>query len=352
MQYELLEYLKCPITKTALRFKLISESKKSYAGNDIMEIKEGLLFSETGFVFPIINGIPRMLIESMDDYDLFLKKNLSDYQEVKRQLDLKFPNLINYCIKKNKRTKASFNLEWNILDRSKKDEIWQDDVSSLPQVFMNEMGEHSNYFVNKHVIDIGCGHGIMTTKIAELSNFAIGIELSNAIEDAYNKNEHAQAWYIQGDLQFLPFNDLTFDIVYSSGVIHHTNNTELSFFQIESILKTNGKICLWLYHPQKSIVHNLSLLIRQVTKKLPLKLTLVLLAVFIFPVTFLIKKIRHKRALNYREEFIYLLDGFTPEFRFEIPHDIAASWLQRKKYTNIAITTSNQYGFSIVGEKT
>jgi hypothetical protein len=48
---------------------------------------------------------------------------------------------------------------------------------------------------------------------------------------------------------------------------------------------------------------------------------------------------------------IDLLDGFTPEFRCEIPHDVAKQWLEKRNYSDVAITTNSQYGFSIIGKK-
>jgi SAM-dependent methyltransferase len=152
-------------------------------------------------------------------------------------------------------------------------------------------------------------------------------------------------------LQYLPFEEVSFDVVYSSGVIHHTNNTELSLLLIEPLLKCGGKICLWLYHPQQKIIHKAILLLRKVTKRLPLKLAFILLTIFVFPITFLAKKIKRKNVPNYREEIIDLLDIFTPEFRFEIQQDLASVWLRHKKYDRIQITTVNQFGFSIVGNK-
>jgi hypothetical protein len=73
--------------------------------------------------------------------------------------------------------------------------------------------------------------------------------------------------------------------------------------------------------------------------------------IFIFPFSFVFKKLKNKKSNNYREEIIDLLDQFTPEFRYEIPHDIAIHWLQRRQFKKIKITSLNQYGFSIVGEK-
>ena len=323
MQYELLDFLKCPITKTSLRFELISEFEKSYSENSVTEIFEGLLFSETGFVFPIINGIPRLLIESVYDHSAFLEKHLTDFQKIKGQLENDFKGLLRYCVKKNRKTKRSFEFEWDFLNAGKKDKIWHEDYSQLSTLFMNEVGERSLSFKEKTVIDVGCGHGIMTSKIAEVSKIAVGVELSKAIESAYARNQMRNAWYIEGDLQSLPFEDFTFDVLYSSGVIHHTNNTELSFSLIEPVLKNGGKISLWLYHPQKKLIHNLFLGLRKLTSKLPLKLTFLFLMIFVFPISFLVKKISRKNPPNYREEIIDLLDQFTPEFRFEITHDVA-----------------------------
>jgi ubiquinone/menaquinone biosynthesis C-methylase UbiE/uncharacterized protein YbaR (Trm112 family) len=351
MQYESLGLLKCPLAKTELRFQLISEIKKKYSKDEVTEIYEGILFSETGFVFPIIEGIPRLLLEAIYDYSGFLRLHLNNYDAIKNKLEANFPGLLNYCLKKNSRTKKSFELEWSFLNKEKKDRVWHYDSTNLISVFLNEVEEEKNYFENKTVIDIGSGHGLMTSQIASISRLCVGIELSKAVEDAYLKNTCRNALYIQGDLQFLPFSNNNFDVLYSSGVIHHTNNTELSLSLIETVLKKEGKICLWLYHPQKKSGHKLFLLIRKIISKLPLRLAFVLIMIFIFPLTFLIKRFKRKNIPNYREEIIDLLDGFTPEFRFEVPHDVAFFWLQRRNYSDIKLTTSNQFGLSISAKK-
>lgn len=173
-----------------MRFELISEFKKSYSGGNITEIKEGLLFSSTGFVFPIINGIPRMLLESIYDHADFLSKHLSNYQQVKENLQKKNKELLGQSVKNNRKTKHGFAFEWSFLDAGKKDKIWHDEVSTLSTVFLQETGESIGYFKDKNIIDIGSGHGRMTTKIAEISKLAIGVELSPAVENAYTVNQH------------------------------------------------------------------------------------------------------------------------------------------------------------------
>ena len=351
MQYKFLEILRCPVSKAKLRFELISEFTKAYNNIEIVEIKEGLLFSEAGFVFPVIDGIPRLLVESMFDYSDFLEKKLSGFIELRKQLEANYADLLKYCIRKNKKTKASFAFEWSFLKPEKNDKLWHDDSSQLANVFLRETGEEQGYFSNKIVADIGSGHGLMTSTIANISKLCIGAEISNAVELAYVRNKNSNAWYIQADLQFLPFEESSFDLLYSSGVIHHTNDTEKSLSLIETIIKEGGKACLWLYHPQKNILHRLMMLLRRFTRRLPIKVALVFLLIFVFPFTFLIKKIKNRNAPNFREEMIDLLDGFTPEFRFEVSYDEAKRWLKKRNYTDITLTTTSQYGFSITGVK-
>jgi 2-polyprenyl-3-methyl-5-hydroxy-6-metoxy-1,4-benzoquinol methylase/uncharacterized protein YbaR (Trm112 family) len=351
MQHAFLNLLRCPVTKTNLRFELISEFQKNYNDEIVTEIKDGLLISEAGFIFPIIDGIPRMLVEAMYDYSSFLKMHLNHYPEYLSSVEKNNGALLKHCRKKNRKTKESFELEWSFLKPEKKDKVWDNDLSEFPSVFCKELGKDIEYAISKTILDAGSGHGLMTSAMASYAELCVGAELSKAVETAYQRNNKKNVFYVQADVQYLPFANHSFDILYSSGVIHHTNNTELSFQLIETLVKPQGRICLWLYHPQKKIFHSLSLAARKITRHLPVKLNLVLVLVFVFPFTWLIKKIKNRNSPNYREEIINVLDSFTPEYRFEIPHDVAMGWLAERNYINVSITTTNQFGFSLSGDK-
>jgi 2-polyprenyl-3-methyl-5-hydroxy-6-metoxy-1,4-benzoquinol methylase/uncharacterized protein YbaR (Trm112 family) len=351
MKYELLDLLRCPITKTKLEFKLIATHTKAYAHESIEEVKDGILFSETGFVFPIIDGIPRMLLESIYDYADFLKTNLPTYTEIIKKIQDNHFDILRYCQHKNKKTKQSFAFQWSFFNRAKKDTLWFDQQEDLCTVYTSELGKDAAFSQNKMVVDIGCGHGLMTSNIAAVSKLCIGVELSKAIEDAYRYNTKSNALYLQGDLEFLPFEVHQFDILYCSGVIHHTRNTHLSLLQIEPLLKPTGQLCLWLYHPRKDWIHNTILLVRRFLVKLPFQLSVVFILLFIYPFSFLFKRFIRKRTINRREEMISLLDQFTPEYREEIPEPIAINWLQKKQYSYIKITTTSKFGFAISATK-
>ncbi|NCU04706.1 MAG: methyltransferase domain-containing protein [Chitinophagaceae bacterium] len=351
MQDSLFQLLCCPYTKQPLRLQILSKKLKQFANCKIEIIEEAILFSDAGFIFPVIGGIPRMLLESIYDYEDFFLKHLPDYLVLKEQLEQKHADLLGFCKKKNKKTKQSFFIEWGFFKPHSNDRLWHDHIADLSGRFLQESDLRIDDLKGKSVIDVGSGHGVTTGKIANLSELVIGVELSRAVEEAYKRNNQTNAHFVQGDLLFLPFAGESFDLLYSSGVLHHTADTKKSLFAVENLVKKGGRICIWLYHPQDNKIHNAMLSIRKVTGKLPILLSFILLMVFVFPISFLVKKIKRKRELNYREEIIDILDMFTPEFRFEIAHDEAKKWLALLNYSNIKVTTTDQFGFSIIGRK-
>lgn len=350
MNYQLLNILKCPLTKKDLRFELISVFDRTYNDISVKEIKDGILYSDSGLIFPVIDGIPRIFIEAHIDYADWLSNNLKDFEIIKSEIQKNFPGLLKYCLKKNNKTKKSFALEWSLLDYEKQDKVWHDDEKGLENLFFNEADENASTLKGKRIIDTGCGHGLNARAIAKFCNTVIGAELGKSIENAYKNNTCENVWFIQADLQFLPFADKTFDILLSGGVLHHTPNTELALSNVETTLKSDGKLCIWLYQPQKSIIHNMFNNLRKLTSHLPVKFQYYTYLFFVFPLTYSIKKIKG-RKINWREEMIDLMDTLSPIYRHEHFADEAGSWLQKRGYSNIKVTTTGQYGFSIIGVK-
>ena len=75
----------CPVTRSELQVEIISLETTSFATGEI-EIIEGILFAKKDWFYPIVNGVPRLLIESFLDHENFLKANLSDYEQRKEYL--------------------------------------------------------------------------------------------------------------------------------------------------------------------------------------------------------------------------------------------------------------------------
>jgi len=349
MHESLLQLLKCPVTRSSLKMEVISRSAKKFNGIDQEIINEGILFAEEDWFYPIINGIPRLIVESFYDYHDFFRIHLPDYSVRRSYLEQKYHGLIRYVIKKNRHTKQSFSKEWSIFNY-KSDKTWSLDTDGMLTRFLTEIDENLNGLAGKWIFDAGCGNGLLNQLVAKNGGSILGMDFSLSIERAFENNEQKEAFFIQGDVQFPPVNFEYFDIVHSSGVLHHTNNTELSFSCIEPCVKHGGKFSVWLYHPRKDLIHNLFNSIRKVTSRLPVKVQYYLYLVTLFPISFVINR-RKGNKQNNRELMIGILDWFSPEFRWEHEHHEAASWFYKRNYEEVKVTTTDLFGFNITGHK-
>jgi len=344
-----LSLLRCPVTRSTLRLQVIKKSVRSFRGEELPFIEEGILFAAGDWFYPIIGGIPRLLVEAFIDYADFCKKHLPDYDKRSAQLHQQYNRLIRYATRKNRRTKQSFSLEWSFFDYEHT-KTWDAPKDAMLARFLEETAETAESLRGKWIFDAGCGNGLLNQLMAESGAQVVAMDLSNGVERAYAQNQYPSVLYIQGDLQFPPVAFAQFDIVQCSGVLICTNNTELSFSCLEPCVKPGGKYSVWLYHPRKDAIHNLFNFIRRYTSRLPLRLQYYLLLVTIFPLSYIIKRIKGNKQ-TVREMIIYILDWFTPEFRWEHEPTEASAWFNKRRYTSVQVTTVELFGFNITGVK-
>jgi len=344
MDNRLVHYLCCPVTRSPLQLKTISFSKERPD-----QVEEGILFASADWFYPVVGGIPRLQVEAFADHEDFFRRHLPDYAARRRSLEEKFPGLIAYVRKKNGATKKSFALEWSLYSYEE-DRTWAAGKQQLLARFLEETGEAAGRLTGKLVFDAGCGNGQLDSLIAAAGATVIAMDLSTSIDRAFRQNTHPDAWFIQGDVQYPPVIAGVFHIVQCSGVLHHTNNTELSFSCLSPCVRPGGTYSVWLYQPRKDVLHNSFNLLRRVTSRLPARLTYILLACTMLPVSLLWKRLKGKRQ-NRREIMVELMDWFSPPFRREHTTDEAASWYAKRGYQSITVTTEDIFGFNMIGKK-
>jgi len=109
---------------------------------------------------------------------------------------------------------------------------------------------------NEHILDVGCGDGIITTKIAikEKAARVVGIDHSESFSEEWDKVRRAYGYLeFHGDLEFhvmdaanLNFNE-EFDAVFSNLVIHHINSPEQVISSVWNALKPGGRFVAEFY---------------------------------------------------------------------------------------------------------
>ncbi len=345
----LVEMLRCPVTRSRLSLIVLNEKQKKLDGVDTLVVNTGILLAEEDFFYPVINGIPRLIPDAVLYYDAFFNIHLPDFEHKKNKLFEKFGELIRIVNKKNKRTLLSFSKQWSFFNYDQ-DKTWNADKPEMLARFLKETDETITSLQNKLILDAGCGNGILNTLLAQNGIANIALDLSNSIEKNYEANNSSKAQFIQGDLQFPPLADEQFDLLHSSGVLHHTNNTELTLSCVVPLLKKQGKISIWLYQPRKNVIHNLFNFIRNYTSKLPYGVQHYVYLFTLFPISYIVKKIKGNKETP-REMFVAILDWFSPEFRWEHTQLEAEVWLRKRNFKKMSVTTNDIFGFNIIGEK-
>jgi SAM-dependent methyltransferase len=109
-----------------------------------------------------------------------------------------------------------------------------------------------SWCADKRALDCGCGGGRYTVALKNLG-FAevVGVDWSeNALETARSRAVEASiegVTYQKADVLALPFEDESFDFVFSNGVLHHTVDTSKGVGELARVMKRNGRGWLYLY---------------------------------------------------------------------------------------------------------
>ena len=101
------------------------------------------------------------------------------------------------------------------------------------------------------MLEVGCGSGIAVQLFAEAGANVTAVDLTPwAVEttrkrmEAFGLEAHVQ----EADAERLPFEDASFDLVFSWGVIHHTTDMDAALGQLVRVLRPGGQLVLMLYH--------------------------------------------------------------------------------------------------------
>lgn len=101
------------------------------------------------------------------------------------------------------------------------------------------------------VLEIGCGMGLHTETMARAGAHVTAIDLTSTAIEATTRRlalRGLEAKLYQGDAESLPFDDQSFDFVWSWGVIHHSSSTTRVVRQIARVLKPEGECRIMVYN--------------------------------------------------------------------------------------------------------
>ncbi|MEM6781590.1 MAG: class I SAM-dependent methyltransferase [Pseudomonadota bacterium] len=171
-----------------------------------------------------------------------------------------------------KQTEETFGFKW------KKRETFESDASLKRMTeWLNERYtpvEALPLNPNSVVLDAGCGAGMsgycyFKPVLQDIQY--VGADISEAIDVAKDraKDLEGQQAFIQSDLNTLPFEGESFDIIFSEGVLHHTDNTEKAFKSLAPFLKPGGLYMIYVYRKKGPVREYTDDYIREKLQDLP-----------------------------------------------------------------------------------
>jgi SAM-dependent methyltransferase len=103
----------------------------------------------------------------------------------------------------------------------------------------------------RDVLEAGCGIATDGVRFARAGARYTGVDFSpTAIELARERlaRDGHEARLVLGSVTELPFEDASFDLVYSNGVIHHLPETEAVVREFHRVLRPGGHAIVMVYH--------------------------------------------------------------------------------------------------------
>lgn len=168
------------------------------------------------------------------------------------------PRFINQNSASQQQTSDTFGYKW------KKRDTFENNVNKHMEFWLIERyGEIKECFLNQfnykpYILDAGCGGGMSGMSFFKnilKDVYYVGADISSAVDVAASRFLEKKNYcsFIQCDLTKLPFAKNSFDIIFSEGVLHHTDNTFDALASVSQYLKKNGKIYFYVYKKKSPI---------------------------------------------------------------------------------------------------
>lgn len=299
------------------------------------EIVAGTLVCPQNHMFAIVDGLPRL------------------------RLDQKLDKAPVAAAGDSLAVAASFGAEWSHFDYES-DRTWHQSVQERCELFLKEVAMTRDELRGKLVLDAGCGNGTLSRGLNQFGCEVLAIDVSPSVEVAckhFAKKGNDRTHFVQGDLMNPPFKPNVFDVIFSSGVLHHNPDTRSALRAIANSLAPGGRIYIWVYGHVPSLAHKLRGVFRNVVAPMPAAMKHAIIGIWL-PQAMLRQYLRTamrrnapQDRLKWRERFVLLLDRYTPRYRWEHDPDEVKGWYRELGYEQISQTETRVNGFGIAATR-
>jgi ubiquinone/menaquinone biosynthesis C-methylase UbiE len=297
----------------------------------------------------------------MDSFSDFAQKHIALISKAKGVETLQKQSSVQIPEDDYDKIRNSFSREWNLFDYDA-DKTWGWTLDDRKRIFLEDVGLGADQLKGKLLLDAGCGNGTLTAAISTFGLNAVGIDLNDGLGKAnlnkskYTNGNAVNVQYVQGNLFHPPFKERSFDLIYSSGVIHHTPESKATFQKLVPLVKEGGRVYVWVYSRRTAMVRAFFDAGRELKRVLSPEGLLTFCRVFApfykfgteLADAFGIAEFR-KRSL--REITLDLFDAFAPQYNHRHTENEVQGWFRENGFKNITVSGKQKHGFGVYGDK-
>lgn len=247
-------------------------------------------------------------------------------------------------------TQRSFEREW--LRYQPKDKTWGWNVEERKRIFLKDLNISPNDLRGKRILDAGCGNGELTDGLADFGASVVGLDI---VDVPHLYNPHVT--YVLGNIMY-PLDILgQFDIVYCSGVIHHTPDPRIAFDNLSALVKPNGKLFVWVYggkYLNTSPLYKFILGLHKYTSSLPegVQDILYYLTALGFQTVQVFKKNDTQMwSKTWSERLVWVYDILSHPYQFIYDEGEIEGWFKDNGFENVETTYTLKWGIGVCGRK-
>lgn len=325
------------------------------------EVVTGMLRCACGSFYPVIEGVPRLLEAGISAFPNFIEAN-------KERIKGVMGNGEPPHLPQNKENgddfgyiRESFSKEWGLFDYAS-DKTWGWSLDDRKRVFLDDLSLEEHDVRGKLLLDAGCGNGTLTAALSTFGMEVVGIDLNDGLGLA-NRNKPRYAgefWkkvhFVQGNIYNPPLRAGSFDLIYCSGVIHHTPSSKGTFKRLVPLLKKGGRVHVWVYGKRRLPVRAFFAVGRQLKNFMPPKFLLTtcraMAPLYKLGISTLdalrISKFRNRSV---REISLDLFDAFAPQYNHWHAEEEVQSWFREQGFMNVTVSGRQKHGFGVYGDK-
>ncbi len=350
MKPNALNTLVCPLTKGKLSVLPFEQTEIELTQDDYERceqlgiipgevssgVKEGILYSETSKTwYPIVNSVPLLLDYSTEIHHDFKKRHASQSTLLKTYaMPSATPRPGEQIVQK------TFTKQWKTLPLGKisfgLSAEQRDDFIRLELDW--PQGEERT---GKRVLEAGCGSGFESLSLdrvtkGEINGFDLNLSL---LQNGPKLDSRPFINVSVASLYALPVRPASFDLVYSSGVLHHTYSTKAGFDEIFKYMAPEGMIYIWVYAKEDycdSVRNKLRWVMEDIFRPKLAKMPGFLQSPIVKLMAWLhLRKYKrcggyNKDLWGFRDSEHFIRDLWTPLFAHRTSFKEAISWFQEK----------------------